>query len=232
MVQEHRIDPDLFDVFVRDLASGWTTPSAIWKPEQIDAVDVNRIPGYVPLIAHDHSGSACGFPGYSGHSLLPLESPLMGEIPRHLCSCILFSSLLWLSPASAARSDAEEFAAPLQAAPTASTAPQRSVSRARMVKNAATGEMAFHAKTAQGAIAAAISQRAAGCQLISFGGTGLGWLRLGWPIMQPPTIRSPRDEASARRVSSVHRGANPPERMLADVIPGSPATNHRNPGAE
>ncbi len=103
----------------------------------------------------------------------------MGEIPRHLCSCILFSSLLWLSPASAARSDAEEFAAPLQAAPTASTAPQRSVSRARMVKNAATGEMAFHAKTAQGAIAAAISQRAAGCQLISFGGTGLGWVATG-----------------------------------------------------
>ena len=46
MVRDHRIDPDLFDIFVRD---------GIWldyarrhlRPEQIDEVDVSRIPGYV-----------------------------------------------------------------------------------------------------------------------------------------------------------------------------------------
>jgi len=47
MVQEHRIDPDLFDVFVRD--GVWLDYAQRYlKPEQIDAVDVNRIPGYVP----------------------------------------------------------------------------------------------------------------------------------------------------------------------------------------
>ena len=47
MVREHRIDPDLFDVFVRD--GVWLDYARRYlKPEQIDAVDVNRIPGYVP----------------------------------------------------------------------------------------------------------------------------------------------------------------------------------------
>lgn len=47
MVQDHQIDADLFDVFVRE---------GIWldyaqehmQPEQIDTVDVNQIPGYTP----------------------------------------------------------------------------------------------------------------------------------------------------------------------------------------
>ena len=47
MVREHRIDPDLFDVFVRD--GVWLDYARRYlKPEQIDAVDVNRIPGYTP----------------------------------------------------------------------------------------------------------------------------------------------------------------------------------------
>ena len=47
MVREHRIDPDLFDVFVRD--GIWLDYAQRYlKPEQIDTVDVNQIPGYTP----------------------------------------------------------------------------------------------------------------------------------------------------------------------------------------
>ncbi len=47
MVRDRRIDPDLFDIFVRD--GVWLDYAQRYlKPEQIDAVDVNQIPGYVP----------------------------------------------------------------------------------------------------------------------------------------------------------------------------------------
>ena len=47
MVQDHRIDPDLFDVFIRD--GIWLDYARRYlQPEQIDAVDLSRIPGYVP----------------------------------------------------------------------------------------------------------------------------------------------------------------------------------------
>ena len=47
MVQDHRTDPDLFDVFIRD--GIWLDYARRYlQPEQIDAVDVSRIPGYTP----------------------------------------------------------------------------------------------------------------------------------------------------------------------------------------
>lgn len=47
MTQDHRIDPDLFDVFVRD--GIWLEYARRYlPPEQIDVVDVGRIPGYTP----------------------------------------------------------------------------------------------------------------------------------------------------------------------------------------
>ena len=109
-----------------------------------------------------------------------------------LRSCLLLGSLSGLMPlpAPAARADAEEFTAPMQAATT--IAPSRAPSpagRVRMVKNETTGEMALHAKTAQDAIAAAISQRTAGCQPISFGRNGLGWVATGmasYAVADPP----------------------------------------------
>ncbi|MEI2783942.1 MAG: HD domain-containing phosphohydrolase [Candidatus Competibacter sp.] len=47
MVQDGQIDPDLFDVFVRE--GIWMEYARQYlRPEQIDAVDVGRIPGYTP----------------------------------------------------------------------------------------------------------------------------------------------------------------------------------------
>ncbi|MFO1372774.1 MAG: HD domain-containing phosphohydrolase [Candidatus Competibacteraceae bacterium] len=47
MVQDHQIDPDLFDVFVRE--GVWLEYARQYlEPEQIDEVDFNRIPGYHP----------------------------------------------------------------------------------------------------------------------------------------------------------------------------------------
>jgi len=47
MVQDHRIDPDLFDVFVRD--GLWLKYARQYlQPEQIDTVDISQIPGYAP----------------------------------------------------------------------------------------------------------------------------------------------------------------------------------------
>ncbi len=47
MVRDRRIDPDLFDVFVRD--GIWLKYARQYlRPAQIDAVDVGRIPGYTP----------------------------------------------------------------------------------------------------------------------------------------------------------------------------------------
>ncbi|MBE2293961.1 MAG: GAF domain-containing protein [Phycisphaerales bacterium] len=45
MVRDHQIDPDLFDVFVRE--GVWLDYARQYlQPEQIDKVDLNRIPGY------------------------------------------------------------------------------------------------------------------------------------------------------------------------------------------
>jgi hypothetical protein len=93
--------------------------------------------------------------------------------------CILLGGLFWLAPAPAAKPDAEEFTVPLQAATVATMPPPRGASRAHAVKDAMTGETAFHAKTAPDAIAAAVGQRAAGCRLIRFGGDGFGWVATG-----------------------------------------------------
>lgn len=47
MVQDQQIDPDLFDVFVRE--GIWLNYAQQYlKPEQIDAVHLDQIPGYVP----------------------------------------------------------------------------------------------------------------------------------------------------------------------------------------
>jgi hypothetical protein len=47
MAEDHRIDPDLFDVFIRE--GIWLEYARQYlQPEQIDAVDVGRIPGYTP----------------------------------------------------------------------------------------------------------------------------------------------------------------------------------------
>jgi HD-GYP domain-containing protein (c-di-GMP phosphodiesterase class II) len=47
MVRDRRIDPDLFDVFVRE--GVWLDYARQYlRPEQIDEVDASRIPGYVP----------------------------------------------------------------------------------------------------------------------------------------------------------------------------------------
>jgi HD-GYP domain-containing protein (c-di-GMP phosphodiesterase class II) len=47
MVRDRHIDPDLFDIFVRD--GVWLDYARRYlQPEQIDAVDLDRIPGYTP----------------------------------------------------------------------------------------------------------------------------------------------------------------------------------------
>jgi HD-GYP domain-containing protein (c-di-GMP phosphodiesterase class II) len=47
MVRDRHIDPDLFDVFLRD--GVWLDYARRYlQPEQIDAVDLSRIPGYTP----------------------------------------------------------------------------------------------------------------------------------------------------------------------------------------
>ena len=115
------------------------------------------------------------------------------------CGCILISGLAWLAPAPAAKPDTEEFTAPLQASAAAPVPLRRGVSRARLVKNETTGEMALHAKTAQDAIAAAISQHAPGCQAIRFGRNGFGWVATGIAPYaaadSPVAVRQARREA-------------------------------------
>jgi len=47
MVRDHQVDPDLFDVFIRE--GIWLNYARQYlQPEQIDAVDVNQILGYTP----------------------------------------------------------------------------------------------------------------------------------------------------------------------------------------
>ncbi|MCB1765032.1 MAG: GAF domain-containing protein [Candidatus Competibacteraceae bacterium] len=47
MVQDHEIDSDLFDAFVRE--GVWLDYARQWvQPEQMDAIDISQIPGYTP----------------------------------------------------------------------------------------------------------------------------------------------------------------------------------------
>ncbi len=94
------------------------------------------------------------------------------------CLCLLLGSLLWLPPAPAANPASEEFAVPLQATPTSARAKPRGSERARTIKDDMTGEPALRARTARGAIAAAIGQRTAGCRMIRFK-RGFGWVATG-----------------------------------------------------
>lgn len=109
---------------------------------------------------------------------------------------LLIGMLLWTPPAPANKPAAEEFTIPLQtAAPRSSP---RSSDRVRKVKDELTGQLALQAKTAQAAITAAISQNAAGCQMIRFG-AGVGWVATGnasYPASNNPVaLRRSRQEA-------------------------------------
>lgn len=90
-----------------------------------------------------------------------------------LHSFALSLGLLWISSVAATRPVSEEFVAPLQ-----STSIPRGAERARTIRDELTGEPALRARTAQTAIAAAVSQRAAGCRVIRFGNS-LGWVVTG-----------------------------------------------------
>ncbi|MDG4552176.1 MAG: hypothetical protein P9F19_03210 [Candidatus Contendobacter sp.] len=105
-------------------------------------------------------------------------------------ACVLLGGLSWLAPpsAAAAKPDAEEFVAPLGTM-TAPSLLRRGSGPARAVKDATTGETAFHAKTAQDAIAAAIGHHVAGCWPIRFGDAGFGWVATG--AADPATTSSP-----------------------------------------
>ena len=94
------------------------------------------------------------------------------------CLCLLLGSLLWLPPAPAANPASEEFAVPLQATPTSARAKPRGSERTRTIKDDMTGEPALRARTARGAITAAIGQRTAGCRMIRFK-RGFGWVATG-----------------------------------------------------
>ncbi|QQS53778.1 MAG: hypothetical protein IPM89_13100 [Candidatus Competibacteraceae bacterium] len=114
------------------------------------------------------------------------------------CLCFLLGTLLWLPPAPAANSASEEFAVPLQGTPAPARAKPRRSERARTIKDDMTGEPALRARTAQGAIAAAIGQRAAGCRMIRFK-RGFGWVATGkarYPAAENPVAtRRTRQEA-------------------------------------
>lgn len=114
------------------------------------------------------------------------------------CLCFLLGTLLWLPPAPAANPASEEFAVPLQATPTSARAKPRGSERARTIKDDMTGESALRARTAQGAIAAAIGQRTAGCRMIRFR-KGFGWVatgKAGYPVTENPiATRRTRQEA-------------------------------------
>jgi len=102
--------------------------------------------------------------------------------------------LFWISPASATRSAAEEFIAPLQ-----STSIPRSTERVRTIRDELTGGPALQARTAQAAIGAAVGQRAAGCRMIRFGNKP-GWVATGtarYPASDNP-VATLRLEQEAR----------------------------------
>ncbi|MFO1424707.1 MAG: hypothetical protein U1F70_13860 [Candidatus Competibacteraceae bacterium] len=126
----------------------------------------------------------------------------MGKVTRSFFhACWLLGGLSWLAPppASAAKPETEEFVAPLQTV-TAPSLSRRGLDRARVIKDAMTGETALHAKTAQDAIAAAVGQHVAGCWPIRFGGAGFGWVATG--TADPATTSLPdaaqRTQAEAR----------------------------------
>ena len=94
------------------------------------------------------------------------------------CLCFFLGTLLWLPPAPAANPASEEFTVPLQGTPTSARAKPRGSERTRTIKDDMTGEPALRARTARGAIAAAIGQRTAGCRMIRFK-RGFGWVATG-----------------------------------------------------
>lgn len=91
-----------------------------------------------------------------------------------MLSLVLGSAL----SAHAASPVADEFSAPLQSAPTATRSSASASARPRPIKDAATGELALSAGSAQAAINLAAGQRSAGCQMIRFG-KGFGWVGTG-----------------------------------------------------
>ncbi|MCB1826397.1 MAG: hypothetical protein KDJ54_18205 [Candidatus Competibacteraceae bacterium] len=114
------------------------------------------------------------------------------------CFCFLLSTLLWSPLTPAANPTSKEFAVPLQATPASARAKPRGPERVRTIKDDMTGEPALRARTAQGAIAAVIGQRAAGCRMIRFK-KGFGWVATGkarYPATENPVAtRRTRQEA-------------------------------------
>ena len=109
---------------------------------------------------------------------------------------LLLGISLWMPPAPANNSAAEEFAIPLQTATPRST--PRRADRVRTIKDELTGQSALQAKTAQAAITAAISQSTTHCQMIRFG-AGFGWVATGASPYSasenPVALRRSRQEA-------------------------------------
>lgn len=113
-------------------------------------------------------------------------------------SWIVLMALLWVADATAAKPNPEEFAVPLQAAPTVLRSTPPGSVRLRPVKDELTGQPALRAGTAQAAIAAAVGQRAAGCRMIRFGAS-FGWVATGvatYPASDNPVaLNRSRQEA-------------------------------------
>ncbi|MDG4555456.1 MAG: hypothetical protein P9E24_14605 [Candidatus Competibacter sp.] len=114
------------------------------------------------------------------------------------CFCFLLGALPWLLPASAARLAPEEFIVPLQAMPTPARVKSHGSERVRTIKDDMTEKPALQARTAQGAITAAIEQNSVGCRMIRFK-TGFGWVATGmarYPATENPVAtRRVRQEA-------------------------------------
>ncbi len=51
MKLDNHIDPDLFDIFIRE-GIYLKYAHAFLEPEQIDAVDLSKVPGYQPESLH------------------------------------------------------------------------------------------------------------------------------------------------------------------------------------
>lgn len=80
--------------------------------------------------------------------------------------------------ASAAEPMSNEFTIPLQTGMITAYTPARQSGRSQVIKDKLTRGPAIQAATAQGAIAAAVSQHTAGCQMIRFN-AGFGWVATG-----------------------------------------------------
>ena len=145
---------------------------------------------------------------------------------------LLFSLFLWMPPAPANPSAAEEFVIPLQTAAPRSTS--RSSDRARKVKDELIGQPALQAKTAQTAIVAAINQSTPGCQIIRFG-AGFGWVATGSAPYaasdNPVALRRSRQEARFKAFTAARtqladclRTLNPEaRRQIAETLEGDDA---------